>query len=322
MTMIPTERRFKRVIAFEVSKHSLVVHRLPEDEQVTIANEGRAIARLLARWQAGAPVLVVCEATGGYERHVLEAAEAAGLTLHRAHGSRVRAFARYLGHRAKTDPLDARLIARYGLETPGLRLYSPPPPEQAALRALRGRRDEIAVMARMEENRLEQAVHERVRRSLATQLAALTAELAALEREIAALIAADDRLARRAALMQSVKGIGPKTAAAILAYLPELGTLSRGGAAALVGLAPYADDSGRQRGVRHVAGGRADARKSLYMAAVVAMTHNPAIRDWASSLRQRGKPPKLVITAVMRKLIVVLNAILREEKPCRLNQQP
>lgn len=320
MTMIPTERRFKRVIAFEVSKHTLVVHRLPEDEQVTIANEPKAIARLLARWHPGDPVLVVCEATGGYERHVLKAAIAAGLPVHRAHGSRVRAFARYHGRRAKTDPLDARLIARFGLEAADLRLYVPPPPEVTALTALRARRDEVAVMARMEENRLEHAVHDRVRRSIEAHLAGLTAELAALEREIAALIGAHQDLARKAALMQSVKGIGPKTAAACLAYLPELGTLTRGGAAALVGLAPYADDSGRHRGVRHVAGGRAHARKSLYMAAVVAIAHNPAIRNWAKTLRQRGKPPKLVITAVMRKLVVTLNAILREGKPCRMNE--
>lgn len=322
MIMPPTRTCFNHIVAFEVSKAQLVVHTLPADCQQGIDNTPAAVRRLLkAELRANArlglgPMLVVCEATGGYERYVLEAAQVLGLAIHRAHGSRTRLFARFNGKLAKTDAIDARLIARYGL-TPDLPLYTPPSPQQAALRQLRQRRDEIGQMLRMEINRTEQASLKRLKTSLLRHKAWLEDELKAIEAEIATLIENSAELRRKADLMQSLKGIGPLTAAAILAYLPEIGTLSKAGVAALCGLAPIANDSGQHNGKRHIAGGRATLRTSLYMAAIVARRYNPRLKAFAEQLRQRGKPNKLIITAIMRKLIVILNAIVASRQPAR-----
>lgn len=319
--MTSDEATIKRVIAFEVSKAELVCHLLPEDERLRVPNTPAGVGRVLRRWaKERIGLLIVCEATGSYDRHVLAESVAVGLPVHRAHGSRVRAFARYLGQSAKTDRIDARLIALYGLRTEDLRLYLPPTPEEEALRALRKRRDELCEIVRMEENRAEHAMLPRVRRSIRQHAKALTQEIAALEEEVNALIEATPALAGKAALMRSIKGVGPHTASAVLAYLPEIGQLTKGEAAAIVGLAPYARDSGQQQGKRHIGGGRALVRKSLYMAALVAKTYNPALKRFADSLTARGKPPKLVLTAVMRKLIVLINAVVASEEPCHLNQ--
>lgn len=316
-------QRFHHIIAFEVAKQNLTVHVLPDDRQEVVANSQAAVRRVLRREAARnqktglGSMLVVCEATGGYERHVLDGAAELNVALHRAHGSRTRFFARYLGL-AKTDPIDARMLARYGRDTPDLRLYRPPAQQDLALRALRKRRDELAVMLRMETNRLEHARQPRVLASIRTHAKAMTKELAALDAEIATLIAATPHLDRKARLMRTLKGIGPVTAAACLAYLPELGALTKGQLARLAGLAPIANDSGTLSSPRHIAGGRSKIREPLYMAALVAIVHNPAIAAFASSLRQRGKPAKLVIVAVMRKLLIILNAILRDGQPARL----
>lgn len=269
------------------------------------------------------PLLVVCEATGGYERHILMAAEALELPLHRAHGTRTRLFARYHGQSAKTDPIDAELLALYGSDTSQqLQLYRPPAPEQQVLRALRKRRDELVQMLRMETNRAEHAVHPRIKASLARHIKMLCAERSALEAEIEALIQDTPELRHKATLMRSVKGIGPATVAACLAYLPELGTLSKAQAAGITGLAPHANDSGQHKGHRHIGGGRKTVRTSLYMAAMVAIRFNPRLRAFAQALKARGKPAKLVITAVMRKLIVILNGVLKSGQPAYALDRP
>ena len=323
MSMIATQAEFNHVVAFEVSKAELVVHRLPADAQCSIANTAKATRRLLAAElktigkQPNARLLVVCEATGGYERHVLEACVALGIACHRAHGSRVRFFARYLGISAKTDGIDARLLADYGRRSHDLRLYAPPTPEEQALKDLKSRRDDIQAMMIAEGNRLEHARHASVLRSLKQHLAALKKAFDGLEKEIATLVKSCPAFARKAGLMRSVKGVGPVTAATLLAYMPELGTLSKGEAARLAGLAPMNRDSGKLSAPRHVEAGRAAVRRTLYMAALVAMDDNPPIRSFAKQLKARGKPFKVVITAVMRKLIVILNAILHSGEPCR-----
>ena len=321
MTMTNQSRRFDHIIAFEVAKHSLTVHMLPADRQEVIANTPAAVRRVLKRElkrnqkTALGAMLVVCEATGGYERHVLAAAVELCIPLHRAHGTRTRLFAGYRCFDAKTDRIDARMLAFYGRDTRDLRLYEPPGPQEAALRALRKRRDDRKAMMRIEANRLEHATHPRVAASIKAHIRALDKELALLEDEIAQLIESTPRLASKARLMRSLKGIGPATATACLAYLPELGAMTKGQVARLVGLAPIARDSGKSSLPRHIAGGRNIVRQSLYMAAVVAISHNPKIASYAKALTQRGKPSKLVITAVMRKLIVILNAILRDNQP-------
>lgn len=322
MSMTPIASRFNHVVAFEISKAELVVHSLPADRQQRISNTGAAVRRLLERERQSnlrlglGEMLIVCEATGGYEQHVLEGAAALGLKLHRAHGNRTRMFARFNGRRAKTDAIDARLLAQYGL-TSNLELHRQPTPVQQALRALRQRRDDIQQMLRMEMNRTEQARLPRLKASLSRHRKWLKAELEAIEAEIEALIAQSPELSHKATLMRSVRGVGPKTAAAILAYLPELGSLSKAQAASLAGLAPHANDSGRHQGARHIAGGRAALRASLYMAALVARSYNPKLRAFAKSLSARGKPNKLILTALMRRLIVILNAVVASGQPAR-----
>jgi transposase len=323
MTMSPTQTEFKHVVAFEVSKETLVVRVRPGEEQCSIANRPQTVRRLLrAQMKRNAktafgPLLVVCEATGGYERHVLAAAVEFGLACHQAHGSRVRAFAGWRGQLAKTDALDARVIADYALSCETLRLYRPPSAEEQALKELKGRRDEVQAMLIAETNRLEHAAHASVVKSLKAHIRGLQTALAALETELAALVRTCAPFARKARLMRSVKGVGPGTVTTLLAYLPELGALSKGEAARLAGLAPINRDSGQTSGRRRVAPGRRVIRRTLYMAAVSAMQHNPVLRAFADRLTRRGKPFRVVITAVMRKLIVILNAILRTGEPWR-----
>lgn len=314
---------FNHVVAFEVSKESLVVHSAPADRQCIIANRVQAVRRLLKaelkrnRKDKLGPLLIVCEATGGYERHVLEVAIALDLAVHRAHGARVRFFARYLGLAAKTDAIDARLLAQYGSQTEGLRLYVPPLPECQALRALHARRAELQDMIIAETNRLEHVCNKRVLKSLRTHIAALEVELRAIEAEISQLVATTDGLREKVRLMRTVKGVGLVTATTLLAYLPDIGQLSKGQVARRTGLAPINDDSGRMRGPRHVEAGRHEIRRCLYMAAVVAARFNPTLHAFAARLKGRGYPFKYVITAVMRKLVVILNAVLRDGQPCK-----
>jgi transposase len=325
--MSPTHGAFNHIVAFDVAKDSLAAHVLPGEEQHTLANKPKAIRKLLLREMRRNAVaelgrlLVVCEATGGYERHVLDVCVELGLAVHKAHGARVRHFARYKGLLAKTDPIDARVLALYGLNTKDLRLYEPDAAEIVALRELKTRRDQVQQMLIAETNRLEHTRHASVRRGLEAHIASLRKTLAALEAEIAAHIEADDELAHKVRLMQSLKGVGPATATTVLACMPQLGTFGKGRAACLAGVAPIANDSGKSHGPRHIEAGRATVRAALYMAALVAMRHNPVMRSFAVALRQNGKPFKVVITAVMRKLIVTLNAILRSGQPWRHAQQ-
>ncbi len=323
MTMIPTQCQFKHVVAFEVSKHDLVIHVLPGEQTSTICNKPKAIRTFLAKEKRRnakvdlGPMLVVCEATGGYERHVLEICGELELAAHKAHGKRVRDFANDLGVLAKTDPVDARVLALYGLKTDDLRLYALPNAKEQALKDLKARRDEIQQMLIAENNRLEHARHASVHKSVTVHVASLRRAFATIEAEIARVITSCEHLARKAQLMRSLKGIGPVTVATLLACLPELGTMSKGEAAALAGLAPINRDSGKTSAPRHIMAGRNAIRRSLYMAALVARQSNPVIKDFARQLTQRGKPFKVVIVAVMRKLLITLNAILKTEQPWR-----
>jgi transposase len=297
-----------------------VVHELPSNVQCSIANEPKAVRRLLRakikeHHSHLDTLLIVCEATGGYERHVLEACGALGLACHKAHGARVRHFAKYLGLIAKTDPIDAYVLALYGLKTEGLRLYQPPSAEELALKELQARRNDLVIMLNAEGNRLEHARQASVIRSLKAHIASLRKALKALEAEIATLVRGNEAFTRKVRLMRSLKGVGPVTAVTVLTGMPELGTLTKGEAACLGGLAPINRDSGKSSGPRHIEAGRADVRRCLYMAAQVALQCNPVIKAYAASLKARGKPFKVVITAVMRKMLLILNGILRTGEP-------
>lgn len=318
-TMPPAPSGFNHVVAFEVAKDTLQVCSLPGRRQCAVANTPAQLRRLLQREmkrnqsQGLGPMLVICEATGGYERHVLEAATALAIACHRAHGSAVRNYAGYRGRSAKTDAIDVDLLADFGRQTEDLRLYQPPRPEQQALRRLQGRRSELQDMLHAEKARLEHAGAERA--SLQRIIKALHTELQRIERQIDRLIEADDSFRHNAQLMQTVTGIGPVTAAVMLAYMPELGQLKRPTITALAGLAPFNRDTGKHSGPRHIQGGRRPVQNCLYMAAKTAIRYNQPLKDYANRLTAAGKPYKVVLTAVMRKLIVILNAIVRDQKP-------
>ena len=250
--------RFNHVIAFDVAKATLSLHILPSGETLCLHNDGGAIRRLLKREQKRnlkqglGPMLVICEATGGYENAVLKAASELGLDCHLAHGSSVRAYAKFRGRHAKSDPIDAGLIAEYGRNKPDLRLYQPPRPEEAALRALMGRRAELKDMIQAETCRLEHASLKTVRASLEDHLAAMKEQLALIEKEIRALTRHDEDFDRRSRLMQTLAGIGPVASQTILAFFPEFGQIASATAVALAGLAPYDRDTGKERGKRRI----------------------------------------------------------------------
>ncbi|UWQ30032.1 transposase [Leisingera sp. M523] len=248
------------IIAFEVSKASLTVHRLPDDRQVTSPNSVTAIKRFLKTKRKGGIPFVVCEASGGYERHVLQSCVDLELPVHRAHGTRTRNFAKYPGLSAKTDQVDARMLALFAAKSEDLRLWQPPGTETAELRGLRRRRDGLAQMIRKEQNRLIRAVE----RSLKRHIRALTKDMNELDEQTGKLISSTPGFRSKSDLLKSVVGVGPKTAAACLAYVPELGSLTKGKAAAIVGLAPHAQDSGTLKGHRRISGGRHEVRSTRH----------------------------------------------------------
>lgn len=308
-------------VGIDVSKDRLDVHVRPSGESLAVARDGQGLEQLVARLGVIAPELVVLEATGGFEITVAAAIAAAGLPLAVVNPAQVRAFARAVGQLAKTDRLDAELIARFAEQ-----VRPTPRPvlgEQArGLAELVARRRQIVEMIGMESNRRRQARSAEVLKGLERTLAALQAALADLDREIDDQVRGSPVWRARENLLTSVPSTaplstGPVTARTLIAELPELGRVDRRSIAALVGVAPINRDSGSLRGHRAIAGGRSDVRNVLYMAALAAIRWNPAIRDLYARLRNRGRPAKAALVAAMRKLLTILNAMLRDQKPWR-----
>ena len=297
-------------VGIDVSKHRLDIHSRPSGESSTIDYDDENVAALVERLVAVAPALVVLEATGGLEVRLAAALAAAGLPVAVVNPRQVRAFARAMGRLAKTDRLDAAVIAHFAeVVRPPVR----PLPDEATrhLGALVARRRQLLEMLVAERNRRHAAdpvLHERIDahlRWLEEALAEIEQDLDGAVRESAVWRAKEE-------LLRSVPGIGQVSARTLLAELPELGSLTRRQAAALVGVAPFSRDSGKMRGRRTVWGGRARLRACLYMAAVAAARgSNPMIASFYKRLRLAGKPAKLALTACMRKLVVTINAMLR-----------
>jgi len=313
------EESFECIIAVDVAKDHLDYCVMPGQHTGRLKNTAAAARTFLRRHggDGSKRALVVCEATGGYERALIAAAQSRDLPVHRAEGRRIRLFAQARGLRAKTDTLDARTIAEYASQAGRLRLYHAPPPERQALAALVDRREELLEMRLKEESRLAMQQDNRVRASLDTVIACLKRQLRQIEDDIAALIKNSKLLAHRNRLMQSLAGVGRVTAMTLMATMPELGALSKAQAAALAGLAPYNRDSGKTNLRRRLAGGRFRPRRCLFMAATVAIKHNPVLQKHFKALIQRGKPYKVALVAIMRKMIVILNAILKTDQPWR-----
>ena len=274
-------------------------------------NDAAGIAALItALKKLPQPVQVICEPSGGYERDLLAALWAAGLAVSLVHAARVRAFARAQGRLAKTDPIDAVVLREFGeLLRPGT--LAAPSPERERLAALVQRREQLVNLLSMEDQRLAQTRDAVVQKMSGRLLKELQTQIDQMDKLIAAQIAADVTLKGQSERLQQVQGVGPVTATTLLAELPELGTLSRNESGALAGVAPYNQDSGAHRGRRTIRGGRVKVRRVLYMAALVASRFNPILKTFYDRLVAAGKPKKVALVAVMRKLIVLLNHLLK-----------
>jgi len=298
------------VVGIDVAKKSFDVFVLSERTSCSLAYDEDGLEQLLRRLPAPAECLVVMEPTGGYERRLVAKLIEAGYQVAVVNARQVRDYAKSLGILAKTDRIDAKVIARFG-EHARPRPLDKSRKNQDELDQLVARRRQLIDLRTRESNRLETTTSKLVRKSLKKMIGQLEKEIKQIAAEIANLIESDEQWSEKATLLKSVPGVGDVTAASLLAELPELGKLNRQEIAALVGLAPFNRDSGRFRGRRSIYGGRASVRKVLYMAAFVAKQFNPVIRAFAQRLEEAGKPFKVVVTACMRKLLVILNTMLK-----------
>jgi transposase len=296
-------------VGLDVAKDELVVHVEPTRERWTTPNVTAAFGSLVLRLQQYAPTLIVLEATGGYEIAVAASLGAAGLPVVIVNPRQVRAFAKATGQLAKTDRIDARILALFADRVrPAVRALTDEATQD--LDAVLLRRRQLIEMLTAEKNRLGLA-RKPIRKSLKAHIAYLEREVRMADSDLAAQVASSPLWRAKDDLLQSVPGIGPVVAHTLLAELPELGRLSRRQIAALVGVAPVACDSGALRGKRTIAGGRSAVRSALYMATLVATRRNGVIRRFYQHLVALGKPKKVALVACMRKLLVILNAMLR-----------
>lgn len=308
------------VVGVDIAKDSFDAYFSDTEKWLTTTNDQTGFRRLLGELPAAGSCLVVVEATGGYQREMVAELIAAGHPVAVVNPRQVRDFARGLGILAKTDRIDARVIARFGQQAhprPTKKLSK----NQEELQQLAVRRRQLIDLRTAEKNRLPLARSKSVIQSIRDTIKQLQETILQIEKEINGLVESDDRLQSQATLMQSVPGIGAVTAASLLAELPELGQLNRQEIAALAGLAPFNRDSGKFQGRRSIWGGRAAVRKALYMAALTARRCNPVIQAFALRLEAAGKPFKVVITACMRKLLVILNTIVKNNTNWKLNSQ-
>lgn len=279
-----------------------------------LAYDEAGIAAVVTRLSVERPALIVLEATGGLETALVAALVAAGLPVAVVNPRQIRDFAKAAGRLAKTDALDAAVLAHFAeAMRPEVR---PVPDEQArALAALISRRRQLVEIRVAERNRLHTAATAAVRADLEAHIAYLSQQIDRLDRQLGEAIQASPAWRAKDELLRGIPGIGPVASRTLLATVPELGTLGRNKVAALVGLAPMNRDSGKLRGHRTIVGGRAEARSALYMATLSAVRYNPALKAFYSRLRAAGKPGKVALTAAARKLLVIADAILRSGRP-------
>lgn len=301
-------------VGIDVSKDRLDVHVLPQGEAFFVLRSGKGLAELVERLKPFAPTLIAVEATGGFETTTAAAIAAAGLPLAVVNPAQVRHYAKALGKRAKTDAIDAQVIARFAADVkPQVRAI---PDEMTQLLGdLVARRRQIVEMLGAERQRRQRATVRRLIKSIERLVKALEKELAELDGEIDGLVRASPAWREKEDLLASVPGVGPQTVRTLLAEMPELGTLDRKRIASLAGLAPYTRQSGAWKGKSMIGGGRKTVRGALFMAAMVASRHNPVLKAFRDRLVANGKAKLLAIIAVARKLLTILNAIIRDNKP-------
>jgi transposase len=307
----------KVYVGIDVSKARLDIAVEPLERFWQADNNGAGIASLTKRLGGLKPTLIVVESTGGYEANLVEALCSANLPVARVNPGRVRKFAQGMNWLAKTDKIDARLLARFG-EKANPRLTQLPSEDEKRLVALVKRRKQVLDMLVAEQNRLEHANSD-VLVYIQDSLSMLQSQLDELEDAIQSHINQTPDLKNKRDLLTTAPGVGKVTASTLTAQLPELGSCDRKQIAALVGVAPFSHDSGKMRGRRFIRGGRPPIRSVLYMAALSAIRFNPVIRTFYNRLISSGKPFKVVLVACMRKLLSILNAMIRNQqawKPC------
>ena len=316
---LETGTSYESVVGIDVSKTRLDAS-AGGAEVRSFASDAEGIAAIAEWLEAQAADLVVCEPTGGYEEPLVRSLRRAGIAVHLAHSSKVRAFAQASGRLAKTGRIDAQVLSRYGQVFASAEVSQPEEePEREEVQALLRRRRQLVDQRVQERNRLDRAWSPGVRASTQRHIDWLDQEIAALDREYRQALECSEELSRRAGLYRSVPGIGELTAAILVADLPELGRGEGKGLCSLVGLAPWSRDSGQQRGHRSVRGGRSGVRRALYMAALSAIRNRGELSRFYQGLRQRGKTGKVALVAVMRKLLLQLHAIARRGTPWTLN---
>lgn len=302
------------VVGIDVSKDRLDVAVRPTGDVFVVGRDAEGLDALIARLRPLAPAAVAVEATGGYETVVAASLGAAGLPVVVVNPAQVRAFAQALGRRAKTDPIDATVIAHFVEATrPAVR----PLPDEATrlFAALIARRRQIVAMMTAERQRQRLLTNKRLQKSIARLLAALQKELSSLETDIDEAVRGSPAWREKEDLLASVPGVGKTIARTLIAELPELGTLDRRQVAALAGLAPWTRQSGKWKGKSFIGGGRADVRAALFLGAMTAARHNPQLKAFRDRLVEVGKSKLVALIATARKLLTILNAILRDRRP-------
>ena len=303
------------VAGIDVSKATLEVS-ISEGPVVNFENSATGIRRLLRHMEREGVCKAVCESTGGYERLVVGKLREKSVTVQVAHPVRVRAFARACGYEAKTDPLDAQILSRYGVVFSESDTAQPEAdPDREELRQLLSRRRQLVEQRVREHNRLDKGVSASVGKSIRRNIRWLDREIERLDEEYKELLKHNASLSEIVELYQTVPGVGQLTAATLAAYLPELGKRDGKSLTSLVGLAPWSRDSGQKRGIRSIRGGRGTVRRALYICAWVVLRLDGDLRDFYRRLRERGKPGKVAVIAVARKLLMQINAVARRGIP-------
>jgi transposase len=297
-------------VGLDIAKLSLQLHLA--DRFHALSNDAKGHAQLLKRLRAHPNAQVVCEATGGYEQPVVRALQAAGIPVSILEAGRARYFARAQGLRAKTDPIDAAVLSQYG-QTFRPAAIPPASSQQQQLADWAQRRRQLVQLLVMERNHAEHYTDPLARRQSRQLIGLLEKQIDQCDQAIATLIAQDAPLAHKASRLQAIPGVGPVIAATVLAEMPELGTLNQKTVAALAGVAPYNRDSGTQKGLRSISGGRRFVRCALYMAALSAVRHDRILKEFYQRLRRAGKKPMVALTACMRKLAILMNHLLKND---------
>ena len=302
------------IVGIDVSKDHLDVALRPQGEAFVVERNAAGLEQLVGRLRELAPRIIALEATGGFETVAVASLAAAGLPVAVVNPAQIRSFAKAIGQRAKTDPIDAAVIAHFAETT---KLEARPLPDEATrlLDDLVTRRRQIVAMIGAEHQRAKRVTVPRLKKSIARLVKALEKELASVNADIDDAVRGSPAWRERENLLASVPGVGTVIARTLIAELPELGQLDRKQIAALAGLAPFTRQSGRWRGKSFIGGGRTSVRTALFMGAMVAKLHNPVLKVFFDRLVAAGKPKMVALIAVARKLLTILNAIARDNRP-------